>query len=192
MALTFDVGSDAGGIPPILTTLRDERVRATFSITGRWAEQQPALIRAIAADGHQIINGGYSGTPFATLTFEQRALELSRGETSIYRATNRSTRPYARPAGDVDASVVRDLGALGYGVIVLGLVDGKNDMAAVLSRAAPGAIVRLSTRADSAYLDALALAIDSLREDGFMFETVAEMVAENRTAAASPSSGEGR
>ena len=62
VALTFDTGADAGNTGAILDALQAEHVRATFSVTGLWAEQHRDLLLAIAAAGHQIINGGYHGT----------------------------------------------------------------------------------------------------------------------------------
>ncbi|HYM16025.1 MAG TPA: hypothetical protein VEZ14_10740 [Dehalococcoidia bacterium] len=52
----------------------------------------------------------------AALTAAQRALELSRTETTVYHLSGRTTRPYFRPPrGDVDAGVLRDGGATATG-----------------------------------------------------------------------------
>lgn len=191
VALTFDIGDGAGRTAEILAALRAEGVRAAFAVTGRWAEAHPDLMRAIAADGHRFLNGTYDGASFtgastgaASLTFDQRALALSRAETSIYRATNRSTLPYVRPPhGDVDASVERGAVALGYGVIVLWSIDtlGRDGASAdaivehALSRVQPGAIITMQAGADSHDAAALPRIIDSLRQRGYAFETVDEM-----------------
>lgn len=122
VALTFETGRDAGGVAGILAILRRENVRASFAVTGLWAEAHPALLNAIAADGHTIINGTYSGRSFTgvstgtpALTRDERLLELQRTETTVYRLTNRSTRPlFFPPWGDVDDSVLLDARAAGY------------------------------------------------------------------------------
>jgi peptidoglycan/xylan/chitin deacetylase (PgdA/CDA1 family) len=54
MALTFDCESGAGSTRKILETLRDQDVRATFFVLGRYAYIYPELIQQIAADGHEI------------------------------------------------------------------------------------------------------------------------------------------
>src|SRR6185437_7955424 len=85
VALTFDVGNDsvARAVEQILATLRSERVRASFAVTGLWAEQNHALILAITSDGDQLINGTYDGASFTgastgmpLLTAAERSLEL--------------------------------------------------------------------------------------------------------------------
>jgi peptidoglycan/xylan/chitin deacetylase (PgdA/CDA1 family) len=193
IALTFDAGSDAGFTSEILRTLRDNNVRATFALTGLWAEQNRDLLLAIAADGHTIMNHSYDHPSFTgrstgqpPLTPAERALQLARTERTIYRYTSRSTRPYFRPPyGDIDDSVRQDVGAEGYDTIVMWTVDtlgwngaSATDIVARVDDAAePGAIVIMHVGADSQ--DALALAdvIDNLRGAGYGFVTVDELLA---------------
>ncbi len=191
VALTFDIGDGAGRTAGILAALRAESVRAAFAVTGRWAEAHPALMRAIAADGHRFLNGTYGGASFtgastgaAPLTFAQRALALSRAETSVYRATNRGTLPYVRPPhGDIDASVERDAAALGYGVVVLWSLatpgrDGASADAIVertLSLVQPGAIIAMHAGAESRDADALPRIIEGLRARGYALESIDEI-----------------
>src|SRR5437763_1328978 len=99
VALTFDAGSDVGYTAQILETLRAEGVRASFGMTGKWAEQNHDLLLAIAAGGHEFINHTYDHASFTglssgevPLSTEQRALEISRTETTIYHLTGRTTR----------------------------------------------------------------------------------------------------
>jgi peptidoglycan/xylan/chitin deacetylase (PgdA/CDA1 family) len=192
VALTFDAGSDAGYTAVILETLRREGVRASFGITGLWAEQHKDLLLAIAADGHEIINHSYSHASFTgrsterePLTPEQRASELSRTETTVYRNTGRSTRPLFRPPfGDVDASVQGDAAANGYDVIVMWTVDtfgwrrasADEIVERGLRLAEPGAIYVMHVGSESEDGPALARLIAGLREMGYGFVTIGEMV----------------
>ena len=193
VALTFDAGADAGFTRQILDTLRREGVRASFSVTGLWAEQNRDLLLAIAADGHLLLNHSYdhasftgasTGTP--PLTPGQRALELSRTETTVYHLTQRSTRPYFRPPyGDIDESVRRDAAAAGYGTIVMWTVDslGWNHatadeiVARCLAQAEPGAIYVMHVGSESQDAAALPRVIDGLRADGYGFGTIDEVLA---------------
>ena len=193
VALTFDAGSDAGSTGEILDVLRRENVRATFSVTGLWAEENRDLLLAITAAGHQIINHSYDHASFtgastgaAALTAEQRALELSRTEVTVYHLSQRSTRPYFRPPyGDVDASVERDAAAAGYGTIVLWTVDTLGwDQASedaiverVLAKAEPGAIYVMHAGSESQDAAALPRIIDGLRGQGYAFGAIEEVLA---------------
>ena len=192
VALTFDAGSDAGHTADVLAELRREGIRATFSVTGLWAEQHPDLLNAIAADGHQIINHTYDHASFTglstgetPLTAAQRALELSRTETTVYHLSGRTTRPYFRPPyGDVDPGVQQDAANDGYGVIVMWTVDsfgwrGATADAIVercLAGAEPGAIYVMHVGSESADGDALPRVIAGLRAAGYGFATVDELL----------------
>jgi peptidoglycan/xylan/chitin deacetylase (PgdA/CDA1 family) len=48
VALTFDGGSNADGLPSILSTMRATGVPATFFLTGDWAARYPDLARPLA------------------------------------------------------------------------------------------------------------------------------------------------
>jgi peptidoglycan-N-acetylglucosamine deacetylase len=193
VALTFDAGSDAGFTAQILDTLRSEQVRATFSVTGAWAQANPQLLLAIAADGYPIINHSYdhasftgrsTGTP--PLSPADRALELSRTETTVYHLTGRSTLPYFRPPfGDLDAGVQADVARQGYAVVVMWTVDtlgwqGARADAIVqrsLAMAEPGAIYVLHVGSQSQDAAALPRIIDGLRGLGYTFGTISDALA---------------
>lgn len=192
IALTFDAGSDAGHTAEILDVLRRENVRATFGITGLWAEQNHDLLLAIAADGHQIINhtddhksftGASTNTP--PLTAEQRALELSRTEVTVYHLSGHSTRPYWRPPyGDVDESARRDAAAAGYTITVMWDVDtlGWNHATAdaiverSLANAAPGAIYVMHVGSESQDAAALPRIIAGLSARGYTFGAIEDVL----------------
>ena len=55
IAFTFDAGSDAVGIRT-LDVLKNHNVKATFFLTGKWAEKFPSYARRIANEGHEIGN----------------------------------------------------------------------------------------------------------------------------------------
>jgi peptidoglycan-N-acetylglucosamine deacetylase len=56
VALSFDDGPYPVETPLLLDVLRDLRVRATFFLIGRDAQEFPDLTRRIARDGHEIAN----------------------------------------------------------------------------------------------------------------------------------------
>jgi peptidoglycan/xylan/chitin deacetylase (PgdA/CDA1 family) len=192
VALTFDAGAGAGNTAVILETLRTEGIRASFGVTGKWAEANRDLLNSIAADGHQIINHTYDHASFTglstgnpPLTPEERALELSRTEVSVYHFTQRSTRPYFRPPyGDIDDSVLRDAAADGYNRVIMWTVDtlgwngatGDAIVERCLAQAVPGAIYVMHVGSESQDAAALPRVIAGLRAAGYTFETVDEIV----------------
>ncbi len=192
VALTFDAGSDAGYTAQILETLRAEGVRASFGVTGKWAEANHDLLLAIAAGGHEFINHTYDHASFTGLSTgqvplgtEQRALELSRTETTIYHLTGRSTRPYFRPPyGDLDQSVLTDVARDGYPTVVMWSVDTLGWKGATvdeivqrcLAQAAPGAIYVMHVGSQSQDGPALQRVIEGLRAAGYGLGAVSEVI----------------
>ena len=52
VAITFDDGPRPGYVEPVLDILREKGVKATFFVVGRYAEEYPHLVRAMAEGGH--------------------------------------------------------------------------------------------------------------------------------------------
>jgi peptidoglycan/xylan/chitin deacetylase (PgdA/CDA1 family) len=182
VALLFDVSDDAASTEDILRTLRDHQVRATFAVTGVWAEQHRDLLFSISAEGHQIINGTYDGRSWTgastgepPLSSEERALALSRAEVTVYRYTSQSTVPFFRPPhDDVDDSGLLAAAANGYGTVVMWTLSSDVTPPDALARMAePGAIVAMRTNPRDAA--ALAGIIEGVRARAFDFVAIREI-----------------
>lgn len=192
VALTFDAGADRGFAEEILDILAAEGVPATFGMTGHWAEDNPDLILRMVNEGHPLMNHtlthrSWTGasTGAAPLTSAERAEELAVTEQIVRDIAGVELRPYFRPPyGDYDDSVIADLEANGYSVMVMWTIDslGWNGLSAdeinerVLTRIEPGAIVLLHVGAASQDAAALPQMIEQLRALGYRFVTIPEMV----------------
>ena len=194
VALTFDAGADAGFTSDILDVLQRSDVRATFGITGRWAESHPDLVRRMASAGHLVMNHTYEHRSFtgvsarpAVLSPTERRNDVERADEIIRNLTGRTTRPWFRPPyGDYDASVNAAVGALGYRYNVLWTVDslgwqGLSPSAIArrcLAGAAPGAILLFPVGSQSQDAASLPEIITGLRVAGYGFGTVADVISE--------------
>lgn len=188
VALTFDAGANADGVPSILATLADQGVPGTFFLTGTWAERFPALARRIARR-YPVANHSMTHPRFTTLSDAAIRTEVRRAAAAIATASGASVVPYFRfPYGDRDARTIDAVNRLGY-VAVRWTVDtlGWEGRAAgitvstvvdrVLGAARPGEIVLMhvgSNPDDGSTLDADALprVIRELRERGYTFVTL--------------------
>ena len=191
VALTFDAGSDTGFAAQILDILGRERIRATFGMTGVWAEQNPDLVRRMATEGYQLVNHSYDHRSFtgrssnsAPLNEQQRHDEIQRAEDIIHQLTGRTTRPWFRsPYGDYDASVNAAIGTAGYRYNALWTVDSLGWMhlpadqitQRCLTRAVPGAIYLFHVGSQSQDAAALPAIIAGLRQSGYSFGTLSEV-----------------
>ncbi|MET9699966.1 polysaccharide deacetylase family protein [Streptomyces sp. NPDC006529] len=54
VAITIDDGPDPRWTPQVLRVLRENHVKATFCMIGAQAQKYPALVRAVASDGHRL------------------------------------------------------------------------------------------------------------------------------------------
>ena len=131
VALTFDAGSDVGFTSQILDTLKAEKIKVSFGMTGRWAEQNPDAYRRIVAEGHHLVNHTYShkswtgfSSSTALLNREARIAELDKAEQVFKNLANATSKPWFRPPyGDVDNETDKLLGQMGYKYNALWTVD---------------------------------------------------------------------
>ncbi|TAJ20592.1 MAG: polysaccharide deacetylase family protein [Dehalococcoidia bacterium] len=188
VALTFDAGADRGYAEQILNTLRAANVRASFGMTGQWAEANPDLLRRMVAEGHQLINHTQSHDSFTGFSTGRapkpaaaRARELQLTEEAVQRIGGVSTKPYFRPPyGDLDATVSEDVYAQGYEVVAMWTVDsqGWNGLSRAgietrcLRAAAPGAVYVFHVGSSSQDGPALAGIIEGLRGQGYQMGTL--------------------
>lgn len=189
VALTFDAGANAAGLPSIESTLRAKGVRATFFLTGNWVRDFPAQANLVVQDGYLVGNHSMSHPYFTKLTDAQVTAEMRGAQQAILRANGADSRPLFRfPFGDVNSRVLADVNRLGY-VGVRWTVDSlgwkgtsggqtvQSVVNRVLAAAQPGEIVLMhmgSNPDDGTTLDAAALPaiIDGLRARGYGFVTL--------------------
>jgi peptidoglycan/xylan/chitin deacetylase (PgdA/CDA1 family) len=185
IALTFDAGSDRGYAEQILNILRDKGVRASFGMTGSWAQANGDLITRMHAEGHQLMNHSWDHPSFVSISSTQRADQLKRTADLIRSQVGVPLAPYFRPPyGEYNDSVLTDLAANGYTLNILWTVDtlGWNGyttdqiLQRVLNGAVPGAIMLMHVGAQSQDAAALPQMIDQLRARGFRFATVADFI----------------
>jgi peptidoglycan/xylan/chitin deacetylase (PgdA/CDA1 family) len=189
VALTFDAGANADGLPAIESTLRSKNVPATFFLTGTWVRAFPAQANLIAAGGFLVGNHSMTHPSFTTLTDAQVSAQVLNAQQAILTTNGADPRPLFRfPNGDVNSRVLSDVNRLGYlsvrwTVDTLGwkgTKDGGQTVQTVINRVLgalqPGEIVlmHVGSANDHTTLDASALPkiIDSIRARGYTFVTL--------------------
>jgi cellulose synthase/poly-beta-1,6-N-acetylglucosamine synthase-like glycosyltransferase/peptidoglycan/xylan/chitin deacetylase (PgdA/CDA1 family)/spore germination protein YaaH len=121
VALTFDDGPDPLWTPKVLDVLKARGVKATFFIVGRNAEDHPALVRRIVAEGHELGNHSYTHANLAEMPEWRQRLELGATERLIEAETGRSMTLFRPPYNaDSTPSSVADLAPLAFAERELG------------------------------------------------------------------------
>jgi len=112
---TFDAGAGTNSAQKILEIAKEHNLKATFFVTGRFAQNYPELIKQIAADGHEIFNHTFSHPHLTQITDEQIKEELDKAEQIISGLIQKTTKPYFRPPyGDRNSHVLEIAKENGY------------------------------------------------------------------------------
>ncbi len=77
VALEFTVSWEAKALPQILDLLSEWNIRATFAVSGEWAENNGELLRRMQAEGHEIATMGYSPEEDGRAGFIEKDLKKS-------------------------------------------------------------------------------------------------------------------
>lgn len=190
MALTINVDWGEEFIPAILDALDKGNARATFFITGRWAKKNPELLKTMAKRGHQIENHGYSHPHPDQISVGANEEEIKKTERIVEGILGQKTRLYAPPYGEKGISGLRAADELGYQTILwtLDTVDWRSDSTTevIVKRIVnpairfgikpdkKGAIVLMHPKANT--VKALPLILDQLAREGYVFQTLAELI----------------
>ncbi len=186
VAFSFDAGSDVGYTSQILDTLAANGIKASFGMTGTWAEANPDLLRRMANEGHTLINHSWSHPSFVDLTQAQRWEELDRTEQAVRDIAGVAMKPYFRPPfGAYNDSVMADVGSRGYRYSIMWTVDsgGWQGLAAdqivqrCLGQAVSGAIYVFHVGSASQDGPALQRVVDGLRAAGYSIGSVPDVLA---------------
>lgn len=187
VALTFDCGGNADGLPSILATLAARKVpRATFFVTGHWARAFPDEAAQLGSLGYLIGNHTDNHPDLTGLTNAQVRTEIRLGRVAVTDATGVDPKPWLRfPYGAYDKRVLGITArtgwiTIGWTVDTLGWKGTSGGQSAdtvvqrVLAAATPGEIVLMhvgSNPDDGTTLDADALGrvIHGLRAAGYRF-----------------------
>ena len=111
-ACNVDWGEEV--IPDMLQVLKDNDVKITFFVTGRWAEQHPDLLKQMFQDGHEIQSHGYSHKLCTQNSVETAKEEILKTEKVILDILGVKTNVFAPPSGDYDETTIELCRSLDY------------------------------------------------------------------------------
>ena len=191
--LTFDAGYENGYTEQILDVLAKHDAPAAFFVVGTYIEQNPALVRRMAEEGHTVGNHTWHHYDMAQIADEAVFAEELDSVARAYEDAVGEPMPryYRPPRGVYSEENLRMAQALGYRTVFWSLAyrDWLRDeqptqeqaFAKLLPRIHNGAILLLhSTSATNAeILDELLLRYEAL---GFRFGTLDELFGTNNAA----------
>jgi len=183
VALTFNASDiEDGSTTDILAALESYGIKATFFVTGQWAEANPALLIQIAASGHEIMNLSDDYSDFKRMTASQMQANIAACSDKIETLTGVRPTLFRAPYGVYDDHVVTTVNALGLTMIQWD-VDSRD--AAGLSASAitrrvsskiqPGSIVMFHC-GKSTTAEAMPGILRSLLQDGYSVTPVSNLI----------------
>nr|WP_244893378.1 polysaccharide deacetylase family sporulation protein PdaB [Ferroacidibacillus organovorans] len=185
VALTFDISWGEKSPGPILDILAQKHVdKATFFLSGPWVLHHQEIAKRIKSMGFEIGSHGYMHKNYSEFSEGWIREQVQKADASLQEVLNVKTRLIRTPNGDFNKQVLSTLHSMGYSTIQWntdsldwmnpGVEAIKNR---VLTRVVPGDII-LMHASDSCKQTHLALpaVIDGLREKGYRFATVTELV----------------
>ena len=184
LALTFDISWGETKALPILEELKKNKVKASFFISGAWAERHPEIVEQIVRDGHEIGNLGYKYENYTAMEEDEIRKDIIRSSEAIKKIAGDQPILLRPPNGNFDKRVLTVSDKLNYTVIHWSLDSGdwrnpgaENIVQNVTSDVDPGDIILLHA-SDSAKQTEAALPsmISTLKKNGYSFVTVSELV----------------
>ena len=182
VALTFDDGPKAGTTDVLLDGLVERRASATFFLIGRQIPGNEALVERMAAEGHQIGNHTWNHARLEGASETVIAQEVGQTDQLLQDLLGTGEYWVRPPYGGVDDTVRATVEV----PMVKWCVDPRDwesqdadqVVQAVLETVEPNSILLLHDIYPSSVEAALRL-VDLLRQQGYQFVTVRELLALN-------------
>ncbi|MCZ4428216.1 polysaccharide deacetylase family protein [Agrobacterium sp. SOY23] len=187
VALTFDDGPSARYTQSVLAILRERGVKATFFLTGKETEENLPQARMIVGDGHQVGNYSYTHSNMMFMGSARITEEIERTDAAIRTAGYEGEIMFRPPYGKKLLTLPwylshHDRKTIMWDVEPESFPDVAEDTAAfakhVIEQTKNGSIIIMHVmyRSREVSRQALPLIIDGLRQRGFEFVTVAQLL----------------
>lgn len=118
VAITINVDWGEEYIPAMLEELNRAGAKATFFVTGSWAQKNPEALQNIFAQGHSVQNHGYKHLHFAALSPVQTAAEIKKAEQVIYDILGCRTSFFASPYGEQNRQIMQGVQSVDYDLVM--------------------------------------------------------------------------
>lgn len=113
LALTYDDGPNDPGTLRLMDVLAKHDVKATFFVLGRFVEQKPHIVRALAEAGHVVGNHSWDHPRLIFASDAELRSQVERTQAAVFDACGATPTLFRPPYGGRrpgTLQVVRDLG----------------------------------------------------------------------------------
>lgn len=184
VALLINVDWGTDELARMLPILKRKDARATFFLSGRWAEQNANLTRLIAADGHEVATHGHNLThgPKALARAGRLKDDIAQSVKVIEEITGHTVKYYAPHKAEVDQAILQTAADLNLRTVLYSLdtVDWNEQYATperileTFRKAKAGDLILMHPKPNT--VKVLEQAIDLLQSRGYRLVTLSEML----------------
>lgn len=179
LAITFDDGPSETMTPLLLDGLKERNVKATFFIMGKYAEENPEILKRMKQEGHLIGNHTYHHVQLNKVSEQEFVEEIESTNRLITEITGERPQFLRPPFGAWDKKLEKQVDM----IPVLWDVDPldwcKDDVDCivrnVISHVEENDIILLHDRYSTSVTAAMQI-IDELTKQGYEFVTVEELL----------------
>lgn len=179
-ACNIDWGNEH--IPNMLQILRDNDIKISFFPTGRWAKENPDLIKSIDEDNHEIGNHGYNHVDYDKLSYDKNKEEILKAHNTLLDITGKSPKYFAPPSGAFNDETVKAAKDLGYKLVLWSIdtIDWREDSTKdviinrIESKIHNSAIILMHPTQET--VNALPEIINSLFQKGYKIGTIGDVI----------------
>lgn len=194
VALTYDDGPNPKFTPRLLQILAQKQVKSTFYVLGEQVREFPSVLAATAQAGHEIGDHSYDHKQLTKLSAEGVGAELDKTAEAVTSVTGSRMNTMRPPYGSYNSAVYGICRQRGYEVILWDVDtsdwrrrSSQDIIETVLRETRDGSIILMHDRLQNS-LEATPAIIDGLRQKGFEFVTVSELLAHPRLSKVSAAS----
>ena len=187
IAITFDAAWGADKTAQIVEICKEKNIKATFFLVGFWVKDYPDMVKLIDNAGMEIGTHSNTHPKMSQLSETQIKEELQTSIDLIKKITGKEINVFRPPFGDYNNTLISvcesmNLTAIQWDVDSLdwkGLSAGEI-LSRVSSGVRNGSIILCHNNSDH-IVEALPVLIDSLKERGFTFTTVGDLLLKGDT-----------
>lgn len=187
VALTFDDGPSKKGTKPVIDILKSHNIKGTFYINGKAIQKNPELAQQLIGAGHEIGNHSYSHHRMVLMSYSEVAKEIESTSKLIrelgYENEIRFRPPFGKKLFMLPYYLSKnDITTITWDVEAETFHQGEDTPEQIVKRTMdnvkPGSIILLHVMyGDGSTLKALPEIITKLKERGYDFATVSELIA---------------
>lgn len=188
VALTFNIGWGDIKAEEILTTLEELEVKkATFFLSGSWAEAHPQIVEKIIKGGYEIGVLGFNYIDYTEVETQKIRNDIHQAITALEKLNVKNIKYLRAPTGDFDTRFLEIAKQLGYTVVHFSINShdwknpGTEKIVKNTLKADQGDIILLhASDAAKQTASSLPLIINGLKNKNLPLVTISEMFANSK------------